>query len=283
MNKKVKVLIIVMVVVLVATACSNNGGVANDSNSKKVVAVVNGVNITQGELDSYIKLYSKGILETMVQDKLLELAAKDKGIEVTEEFVNTELENYKKIIGTEEDFVNFLNEKGIAEEGFKLNIKQMALRNSLMEKIKQEIELTDEELKTKFEENPTDYFIGKFNEVVVGSSEDVEIVKEKLGDGVTLEQLKEELGEKIHYAGVIENVDKNFGELGESLKHIKPGDTLVMKSGEQFIVYQLIELKDNFEDLKDMILEGYKEEQKYIKFEEFIREITENAKIEYKE
>lgn len=283
MNKKVKVLIIVMVVVLVATACSNNGGVANNSNSKKVVAVVNGVNITEGELDSYIKLYSKGILETMVQDKLLELAAKDKGIEVTEEFVNTELENYKEIMGTEEDFDNFLNERGITAEGFKLNIKQMALRNSLMEQIKQEIEITDEELKIKFEENPTDYFIGKFNEVVVDSSEDVEIVKEKLGDGVTLEQLKEELGEKIYYADVIENVDKNFGELGESIKHIKPGDTLVLKSGEQFVVYQLIELKENFEDLKDTILEGYKEEQKYIKFEEFIREISENAKIEYKE
>ena len=66
MNKKVKVLIIVMVVVLVATARSNNGGVANNSNSEKVVAVVNGVNITQGEPDSYIKLYSKGSLETMI-------------------------------------------------------------------------------------------------------------------------------------------------------------------------------------------------------------------------
>lgn len=281
MNKKL--FILVLAVALLATGCNDNTAGVDKVSSGKVMAVVNGENITESQLDDYIELYKKGILETMVQDKLLEQAAKEKGVEITEEEVDTEVKTYIDSMESEEEFNKFIGERGITLDGFKLNVRQMKLRNKLIDKIKEEIEVNEDEIKKAYDSNKENFVVGTFNEIVVKNEEDSKEVKGKLQEGTKAESLAEQMGDKILNVSTINDIGVTFGELGEALKGMKVGDVHIIRiSEEQVAVYQLVERKEDFNELKEIIKENFKEEQKYIKYEEFIQDKSKNAKIEYK-
>lgn len=142
----------------------------------QVVAVVNGEDITQQELDTELEMYKaglegqgadfsgeegKGILEQLRQDvlkqlideKLLMQEVVKQGLEPTAKDIQDEIKNIKDNFKTEGEFKKFLTANGINEPQLQDVLgKQLSFQN-LIEKVTKGIAVTDQEVQEYYQEN----------------------------------------------------------------------------------------------------------------------------------
>lgn len=117
-----------------------------------IVATVDGKPITRYEVIRELETqYGNDIVEGLVSKKLVEKEAMDKGITVSDEEVNAELEKIKsQTLAQGYDWATALSEQNLTEAVLKEQLKYQLMVQSLL---KDELAVTDEDVNNYLEEN----------------------------------------------------------------------------------------------------------------------------------
>ncbi len=95
----------------------------------------------------------ESVLRRMIEDKIIELKAKESQLAVTEEELNTKFAEQKARFRTDEAFQDYLKRSQNTEAQMKDELKRNMLRDRLVEKMSGEIAVSEEEVKKFYEEN----------------------------------------------------------------------------------------------------------------------------------
>ena len=181
-------------------------GCSNGTSSS--VATVNGEKISQDELnEAMLNLYGSEVLNTLISNKVIGLEGEKEKIEVAEEEIQAELDELIEMYGGEESFQSIIESNNLSEEMFREDIRIYKLTSKLMEK---EIEITDEEISTYFEENKSSFDQQEQVEashILVEDEATAKEVKQKLDNGDDFAELVKEFSTDVASA-------ESEGELG---------------------------------------------------------------------
>ncbi|WP_121609495.1 peptidylprolyl isomerase [Mesobacillus foraminis] len=254
-------LALILAVFLIATAFSN----------KDVVASVNGVSISKEELYStLVKQYGASSLSALIDNKIIEQEADKKDITITDKEITEELQTYIDSYGGEEAFQSALEQSGLTENDVKSDVENYLKIEKLLEP---EIKVTEEEMKTYFDENKE-----SFNEqeqveashILLDEKKTAEEVAQKLADGQDFAELAKE------YSTDASNAE-NGGELGYFSKGEMAAEfeeaAFSMAKGEISDLvkteygYHIIKVTDK-KAAKEAVYEDHKEDIKEILFDQ---------------
>ena len=169
---KIKLLILASVVFLLA-ACSDN--------EDKTVATVNDVKITQGQLDEALrKQYGVEVLELLMTNEIVKQEAAKQKVEVSDEELDAEYKEYAEFYGGEDALLESLKTFNMTKDDIVNDIRTYLLTVKLIQK---DIKLTDEEIKTYYEENKENYT----------TDEDEQLPFEEVKDEVKADLLEERI------------------------------------------------------------------------------------------
>jgi len=172
------------------------------------VAKINGESISKDELyGEMVKQYGAATVEQMIADKIVEEEVKKQKITISESEVSDEIDKLKESYGGDDVFNQVLESNNTTLDALKKDVEDYLKLTKLME---QHIEITDEEMKTYFEENK-DLF-GQVEQVrashiLVEDESTAKEIKQKLKDGADFAELAKE------FSTDTETKD-NGGELG---------------------------------------------------------------------
>jgi len=115
-------------------------------------ATVNGQPITRLKIMSEAeKSQGATILETLIMDSLIEQSAREKGVTVSDEEVNAQIEEYKQeMADSGQDFDQILEMQGLSMKELQRLVRQQKVVEVL---VGAEIEVTDEQIDEYLEEN----------------------------------------------------------------------------------------------------------------------------------
>ena len=146
-KKMIKGMALPIVLSVMLVGCSNN--------ESEMIASVEGEEITEAELnESLTSQYGEEVLNTLIADKIIELEAEKLEMSVTDEEIAAEYEDYTAQYGGEEAFLEVISSYNMDVEDIKKDIKLYLLTLKVMEDY---VGMTDEDVKTYFEENKATY------------------------------------------------------------------------------------------------------------------------------
>jgi len=155
------------------------------------VAIVNGERISRRELIGRLeKAYGEDVLSEMINEVLLRQAAKEAGVSVTAEEVDTEVAQLKDQIGSSYDMV--ISQYGWTDE----QIRDLLEMNLLVYKIStKDITIEEDALLAFFEENKSDYDEPEqviASHILVATEEEAKEIKQQLDEGADFAELARE-------------------------------------------------------------------------------------------
>lgn len=225
LEKMKKYLIITLVITLVVTLTGCDLIERNaDSVDKTVYAKVGRTKITKGEVDQALKQYldyfksnygedyesNSEIKETLknlrtqqldglIDKEILYQNAKNLGVQPTEDEIKTEVDKriayYKDIVGSDEKYTTWLEGIGYSEEGFKENLKKMIIVSMVVDKLLEDIDVSDEEVEKYYNDN-IDNYTNKQDDVVTPLDDKLKVeIKNQLLSSKQEETYKTKLDE----------------------------------------------------------------------------------------
>ena len=306
--KKSVALAIALCMALAVTACQkNNDGVVEEG----VKAKVNDKEITQEEYDEHLSVYrsmaetqygegawdmeiSEGqtmgsyyestLLDQLVMDLLLVDAAEKEGIAITEEELNAELNNFKVYLDTEEKYQQFLEGYGMTEEYLKESLKKEYLINHYLAIKIENLQPTDEELQTLFDDLKMNQKV-RANHILVETEKEAKEIIDRVNKGESFEELAKQLskdsvsganGGDLDYFEYVDMVQP-FSEAAFDLEIGKISEPVKSDYG-----YHVIKVTDKVVD-DEITLETKKtaltEYYKSFKYEELLETLKNEADI----
>lgn len=297
-------LLLSMAFLLIATTALTG---CNNEKAENAVAKVNGEIISKTELEDYVSYQKKSAemtqniapdmwdtdagggktyedqlremaLEELITQEILIQKAEEKGIEVTEEELNKEIEKLK---GSEEDIKNFndyLEKLGIKEEYFKSIYKKGMVISKLMD---ESIEISDNEAKEYYMRTRDKFDKVKARHILVKTEKEAKEIKGKLDNGEDFIELAKEksTGPSAPNGGDLGYFTKGrmlpeFEETAFSLKEGEVSDPVKTQYGYHIIKVEdkKVSLEDNKEEVKDDL--------KNNKFTENVKKYREEAEVE---
>jgi foldase protein PrsA len=259
--------------------------------NQDTVASVDGESITKGELyDVMVKQYGQGSLSYLINNKIIEIAAGKENVKISDEDVDAEMKEFVEANGGEESFNYVLEQSGLTKKDIETEIVNYLKIVKLLES---EVDITDEEMKTHFEENKDSYNEPEQVEashILVENEETANKVKEKLEAGEDFAELAKE------YSTDTSNAE-NGGELGYFSKGTMVEEfeqiAFSMNVGEisdpvkTDYGYHIISVTDkkeakeaNFEDHKEEIEQTLFDQEISTEYSTWITEQRENLEIE---
>ncbi|MFS0821947.1 peptidylprolyl isomerase [Bacillus sp. 1P02SD] len=258
---------------------------------KDVVASVNGVEIERDELHTSLeKFYGSQVLETLITNKIIALEAEKENIEVSDEEIDKELQALIDSYGGEETFTSAIEASGATRKDIENDIKQFIQTKKLLEP---RIVITDDELKTYFEENKDSFAQSEqvqASHILVDDESTANEVTTKLSDGADFAELAKEYskdtanaeaGGELGYFGKGEMVAE-FENAAFSLGIDEISDPVKTDFG-----YHIIKVTDKkeakeatYEDSKDSIYAVLFDQKISEEYSAWLTEKTEEYKIE---
>jgi len=240
---------------------------------QETVASVDGEPITKDELYEAMALpYGSETLSYLIDNKIVEMAADNQNIKVTDEEIDAEMKEFIDANGGEESVTYALEQSGLKEADIERDIENYLKIVRLLES---KVDITNEEMKTYFEENKE-----SFNEpeqveashILVEDERTAKEVKEKLDRGEDFAQLAKE------YSTDSSNAESG-GELGYFAKGTMVEEfenvAFAMNKGEVSepvkteYGFHLIRVTDK-KEAKEAVFEDHQEEIKQILFDQEI-------------
>lgn len=261
--------------------------------SSDYVATVDGEKILQTELDEALRSqYGTDMLNTLIDNKIIELEAKKEDITVSDDAIQAEYDELVESYGGEDSLQETLDANGLTKESVKDNIRMYLMTKDV---IAASIDITDEELKQYFEENKDDY----------GQPEQVAASHIFLEDEATAKEVEAKItaGEDFAELAKAYSVDTDTSEDGGDLGYISRGQmdeqfeeaTFALEKGDVSGVvqsaegYHIIKVTGKvpaeeavFEDVKDEIYETVLETRINEEYTTWLAEKQEQYKIEKK-
>ncbi|WP_419886961.1 peptidylprolyl isomerase [Neobacillus niacini] len=202
--KKNKTLSCIIVVLILAIGIFLSLALSKD----KAVAKINGESISKDELyDVMVEQYGAAAVEQLITDKIVAAEAKKEKITITDKELNAEVEKLKESYGGEDVFDQMLTANNTSLDALKEDLKSyLTLRKLLVPRI----EITEEELKTYFDENKDSLGVAeqvKASHILVEDEATAKEIKQKLTDGADFAKLAKEYSTD-------EGTKENGGELG---------------------------------------------------------------------
>lgn len=221
------------------------------------------------------------ILDTLIIEKLIEEDSKEQEINVTQEEVDTALEEIKKTAGSQEEYEELLRTNGMSVEYFQKGIRKNIIMERHYEKYLEEIEIKDEDIEKYFEENKEDLAVVRARHILLNDEEHAKDVLKMLKEGADFEEV-----------ALAESLDSNSGAQGGDLGYFVRAKMIKEFSDAAFalevgeisglvkteIGYHIIKLEDKVETLEDfqeqiaMIL-------KQEKYKKYVEELKNKADI----
>jgi len=221
----------------------------------KTVARVDGIEIKQKEVDTYINFYKKqstdgeltqneeelktleaNIIDIIIVTRLLEKYAEEKNITVSSEEVDKQIKLIIDSYSSEEDFEKDLKDKGIDKKFLENYFKSLVLSSKIFDEITIDVIVTDQEVKQYYNDNKKTLYVvpakvkashilaifpwveDNSEETEEGREEALEkikMVEDKLKNGVVFEDLARQYSD-----------DRTSGENGGDLGYISKGQMI---------------------------------------------------------
>lgn len=317
------------VVVLGAGACGAADTTANQPSGAERVATFDGGDVTQGELQEGIDLFAQQsgsgeiapdspqydlaaqqVLPSLVQQEIAVAYAEENDITVSDEDVETEIETIRtqlaeqagaagEDISGEEALTQALEQAGISESELRDDIRSSLPVQKVQEEITSDIEPTDEEVRTYYDENEEELFTTPAQRcarhILYGPDQE-----QQAND--TFERLEENEDADFRQIAREDSQDPGSAEQGGDLGCIGEGETVPnfeealfgAEEGETvgpvetefgYHIIRLNEIREEqsqpFDEVEGQIRDQLTAEQQGVAFTEWLAEQEEERNVEY--
>jgi foldase protein PrsA len=178
--KKNKRTVLIILILLITMGISLSFALKKD----ETVAKINGEAISKDDLYSeMVDQYGAATIDKIIGDKIVAAEAKKQKINITNSILNKEVEKLKASYGGEEAFKQALESNNTTLAFLKQDLKNYLTIKQLLEP---QIEITEEEMKTYFDENKDSFAEAeqiKASHILVADEKTANEVKQKLNDG----------------------------------------------------------------------------------------------------
>lgn len=308
MARKVLIFTLIAILAISLVGCSKG-------DNSEVVAIVNGENITRGQLDKrveqtaamngfdlsnpqmapYLEIFELQVLDSLVDEVLLKQEAEKLNIKVTKEEVDQEIDLYKSQFSSEKEYKEYFNKYlKMSDQDIRDILGNQVLFNALFDEITKDITSPQVDLKGYYNENKEQFYEPeqvKARHILLETKEEAEAI---------IKQIVEEDKDMAELA-VLKSTDPsakvNEGDLGYFTRGrmVEPFEeaAFAMEIGEVstepvetihgFHVIRVEDKKEakqlTFEEIKDELEENLIYEAKNQKFYEYMFDLREEAEI----
>lgn len=222
------------------------------------------------------------IIGQLVLERVILNDAAKRKIEIADGDLEAKIKEYVDAVGGEENFKEYLEANNVKEETFRKDIKNIEIMNKHKEAIMNEVEVTEKESKTYYDENTDSLEQVRARHILVQTEEEAKTIKGQLDQGGKFEDLAKEKSKDVGSA--IEGGDLGYFKKGEMIKEFEEVAFSIeagkvsdpVKTDVGYHIIKVEDKKDSYETLKDDI-EGLIKEQKYA---EEIQKLEKKAKVE---
>ncbi len=191
-----------------------------ESNSS-VVATVNGENITREDVGADFVTMEKEAILSYLNTKLVSEFFAD--VEVPDEEVQLQMDLIKTQLGSEEQWNLYLMYYGGgSEEAFKEMVRESYRTEKYISEKMKTLTISDEKLAETYNKNPNQYNIALMDAIFFGEVGQIDIAKEKLNNGESMEDIAAFLGTEVYpdrntyfESDIIWEVDLNTAKVGD--------------------------------------------------------------------
>lgn len=281
---------------------------------KDTAAKVNGEKISLAELDKQVEQLKKQypdmfngadgegrlldfkqrLLDNLINQKLVEQAAKDKGIEIAEADIDKQIEQLKSGFQDDEQFQSALKSAGMTEETLRQQIRDQLLTQKLIESLASDAKITDKEMKEYYDKNKAQFEqqAAKRASHILFKPEDKSTAEKVLGEvkgGGDFAALAKEYSVDTATAS-------NGGDLGwpttpyvpefeAALEKLAKGQTsALVKTPYGWHIIRVTDVRkasqQKYEDVKDQIEQILVQQRRADAYQQFLDDLKKKAKIE---
>lgn len=275
-------IVVIAVAVTLAFSAGNNSYVAS----------VNGEKISEDELqEALMAQYGSEAVDALVMEKILEMEIEKEGIEVSQAEIDEEMKTYAEYYGGEEALQEVAETSGIDLSEVEKDLETYLATNKLLEK---RIEITEEEMKTYFEENKDQFAQAEqvqASHILVEDEATANEVAKKLAAGEDFAELAKEYsidegsskeGGEVGYFGKGAMVPE-FEEAAFSMEKGEISDPV--KSEYGFHIIKVTDKKEakeaNYEESKEEIKSALMESKVQEEYMVWLQEKQEEYDVEY--
>lgn len=222
------------------------------------------------QLEEYLRYY---VLSELMENELLWQEAKKAKIKVSEEELNDVIKKIMEPFGSQEAFMRYLDSRHLSYSDFKEDIKRGMTINELIQRVKESIRVTDEEIKDYWimenEKVGVSYIFlepGKYKKEVKTTPEEIEKYYEEHKENFTIP-------EKVKVDYILIKSEEFLDKIGEPIK-----ETLEAYYQEHLAYFRVSEKRKASHILIELTSSASEEEKKAKeKIEEIEKKLKEGA------
>lgn len=279
-----------------------------------IAARVNGEVIKQSDLDAQVETlkeqypdmftgadgegrlleFQQRLLDNMINNVLIKQAAEERGIEVTDEDVATEIESLKSGFETDEQFEQALAQSGMDVEALETQVREGMITDRLIATLTEDVTVSDEEVSEYYEANKADFMqlAGVHAAHILFDPEDKATAEEVLADikaGADFASLAKQYSKDPGSAANGGDLGwpttpyvQEFQDAADAMEAGQVSDLVETTFGWHII--KVIEKRDDrqqpLEEVRDQIEQIIVQQQNADVYQEFLNELRDAATIE---
>lgn len=227
------------------------------------------------------------LLDMLIDEKLQMKKAEELGISVSDDEVNSEIENAKKYFDSEEKFNEFLKEQNMDLDYFKQSSKKELTVNKLVDKLTEKVAVTDEEVKIYYDTHQNEFISVKASHILLDTKEEAEKILQRVKAGENFAELAKQNSKDPSAKENSGNLDYfRHGDMVEPFENaafaLEPGQiSEIVQTDFGFHIIKVEDRKlDKFEDVKEQLKGSMLDDKKNAEFEKLLEEMRKSAKIE---